>query len=72
MGFGSVTTNDQTLFSTPVVEGSESNIHQDFSSAHQDFFLSSLKDDELPLGQPAEEHCFRCDKVAVNSREPEE
>lgn len=74
MGFWSQTTNDQTLFSTsaPVAEGSESNIHQDFSSAHEDFFSSSLKDDKLPLGQPVEENCFRCDKVAVNSREPEE
>lgn len=74
MGFWSQTTNDQTLFSMSalVAEGSESNIHQDFSSAHQDFFSSSLKDDKLPLGQPAEENCFRCDKVAVNSREPEE
>lgn len=41
MGFWSQTTNDQTLFSTsaPVAEGSESNIHQDFSSAHEDFFF---------------------------------
>lgn len=40
MGFWSQTTNDQTLFSmsAPVAEGSESNIHQDFSSAHEDFF----------------------------------
>lgn len=73
MGFWSQTTNDQTLFSmsAPLAEGLKSSIHQDFSTAHQDFFFS-LKDDKLPLGQPAEKNCFRCDKVAVNSREPEE